>query len=213
MLDPLIKSLITSKRATFKFLWAPVFLLVAVACGTSATATLPLSSPAPTAVGQEPQSTVPAPSSTIGSPIGTGVVPASVPPLDTSISSVPLEDIVFDTFGSTPARFVRLDQASDELILRLRDAIAPVLRPVYADADALPWLGDYDLILGYESGDEAFAYPINILNFHEIVNDTIGGVPVLVTTARYASAAWFSAGWSTARCSLLATPALSISLT
>ncbi len=88
---------------------------------------------------------------------------------------------MFDTFGSTPARFVRLDQASDELILRLRDAIAPVLNPVYGDADALPWLGDDDLIIGYESGDDAFAYPINILNFHEIVNDTIGGVPVLVT--------------------------------
>jgi hypothetical protein len=94
---------------------------------------------------------------------------------------VPLEDILFDTFGSTAARFVRLDEASDELILRLRDAIAAVNRPFYGDADALPWLGDDDLIIGYESGDEAFAYPINILNFHEIVNDTIGGVPVLVT--------------------------------
>ena len=36
-------------------------------------------------------------------------------------------------------------------------------------------------MLGYESGDDAYAYPINILNFHEIVNDTIGGVPVLIT--------------------------------
>ena len=36
-------------------------------------------------------------------------------------------------------------------------------------------------MLGYESGDEAFAYPINILNFHEMVNDVIGGDPVLIT--------------------------------
>ena len=57
MLDPLIKSLITSRRATFKFLWIPVFLLIAVACGTSATATLQSVSPAPTAAGQQPQST------------------------------------------------------------------------------------------------------------------------------------------------------------
>ena len=35
-------------------------------------------------------------------------------------------------------------------------------------------------MLGYEAGGEAFAYPINILNFHEMVNDTIGGVPLLV---------------------------------
>ena len=39
---------------------------------------------------------------------------------------------------------------------------------------------DDDLVLGYESGDEAFAYPINILNFHEMVNDVIGGDPVLI---------------------------------
>ena len=36
-------------------------------------------------------------------------------------------------------------------------------------------------MLGYESGDEAFAYPVNILNFHEMVNDVIGGDPVLIT--------------------------------
>ena len=56
-MEPLIKSLITSRRATFKFLWTPVFLLIAVACGTSATATLPSGSPAPSAAGQQPQST------------------------------------------------------------------------------------------------------------------------------------------------------------
>ena len=53
--------------------------------------------------------------------------------------------------------------------------------PVYGGADALPWLEDDDLVIGYESGEDAFAYPINILNLHEIVNDTIGGVPVLIT--------------------------------
>ena len=42
------------------------------------------------------------------------------------------------------------------------------------------WLDD-DLVLGYEAGDEAFAYPVNILNFHEMVNDVIGGDPVLIT--------------------------------
>jgi hypothetical protein len=40
-------------------------------------------------------------------------------------------------------------------------AAAPVLRPVYGDADAPLWLGDDDLIVGYESGDEAFDYREN----------------------------------------------------
>ena len=53
--------------------------------------------------------------------------------------------------------------------------------PAYGGADALPWLDDDDLVLGYEAGGEVFADPINILNFHEMVNDTIGGVPLLVT--------------------------------
>jgi len=35
--------------------------------------------------------------------------------------------------------------------------------------------------LGYTSDEEAFAHPINILNFHEMVTDNIGGVPVLIT--------------------------------
>ena len=174
MLISPIRGFSTWGRPAFLFLWVPALLLIAVACGASATATSEPGGPTPTAQGALPEATIATPSQD-SSP----VVP--LPPLDTSISSVPLEDILFDTFGSTPARFVRLDEASDELILRLRDAIAPVLNPVYGDGDALPWLGDNDLILGYESGDQAFAYPINILNFHEIVNDTIGGVPVLVT--------------------------------
>ena len=109
------------------------------------------------------------------------MVPKLVPDLDRTKHSVPLEDILFDTFGTTSARFVPLSEISDELQTDLRDAIIPVDLPVYGTADALPWLEDEDLILGYESGDETFAYPINILNFHEIVNDNIGGVPVLIT--------------------------------
>lgn len=37
------------------------------------------------------------------------------------------------------------------------------------------------MVLGYEGGEQAYAYPIKILNFHEIVNDRIGGVPVLLS--------------------------------
>jgi hypothetical protein len=122
---------------------------------------------------------IPGPTSVI--PEGSSVAPKLVPDVDTSIHSVPLEDILFDTFGTTSARFVPLSEISDELQTDLRDAIIPVDLPVYGGADALPWLEDDDLVLGYESGEEAFAYPINILNFYEIVNDVIGGDPVLIT--------------------------------
>ena len=37
------------------------------------------------------------------------------------------------------------------------------------------------LVVACSAGGEAFAYPVNILNFHEMVNDTIGGIPLLAT--------------------------------
>ena len=106
--------------------------------------------------------------------------PPEVPMVDRSIHSVPLEDILFDTFGGSP-RYLPLDQASDEDILRLRDLIRPISEPAYGSAGDLPWLNDNDLVIGYNAGDAAFAYPVNVLDLHEIVSDVIEGVPVLVT--------------------------------
>jgi hypothetical protein len=140
---------------------------LAVACGGSdPTATLPATAK-------------PEPASII--PVGSSLVPRLVPALDQSIHSGPLEDIVFDTFGTVSARFVPLSEISEQLQTNLRDAILPVDRPAYGAPETLPWLTGEHLIIGYESDAEAFAYPVNILNFHEIVNDTIGGMPVLIT--------------------------------
>ena len=36
------------------------------------------------------------------------------------------------------------------------------------------------LVLGYANAGEARAYPIRLLNGHELVNDTVGGKPVTV---------------------------------
>ena len=154
---------------------AAVLLVLAAACGGSSPTPVSGQSDATT------QATAAKPEPTSVVPEGSSVVPKLVPDLDITKHSVPLEDILFDTFGTTSARFVPLSEISDELQTDLRDAIIPVDLPVYGAADALPWLEDDDLVLGYESGGETFAYPINILNFHEIVNDDIGGVPVLIT--------------------------------
>jgi hypothetical protein len=108
------------------------------------------------------------------------VSPPEVPKVDRSIHSVPLADIVFDTFGGSPPS-VPLDRASDDVILRLRDAITPIAQPAYGAAGGLPWLDDDKLVIGYRSESGAYAYPVNVLDFHEIVNDVIDGVPILVT--------------------------------
>lgn len=43
------------------------------------------------------------------------------------------------------------------------------------------YLVTHDRVIGVAFGDEAKAYPLSILAQHEIVNDTVGGVPVAVT--------------------------------
>jgi hypothetical protein len=53
---------------------------------------------------------------------------------------------------------------------------APVFAPV-AEAD----LPDQEPVIGLTIGDDARAYPLRILIWHEIVNDVVGGVPVAVT--------------------------------
>ena len=108
----------------------------------------------------------------------TAVDLAQVPDVDVSRRSVPLDEVVFDTFDG---RFTRLGDASARLIRSLSDRIRPIYNPVYGDASGLPWLRDDDLVLGYVSESGAYAYPIKVLNFREIVNDVIGGEPVLVS--------------------------------
>jgi hypothetical protein len=42
-------------------------------------------------------------------------------------------------------------------------------------------LSDSDRVLGVSWNGDAKAYPIRILNWHELVNDSVGGRPILVT--------------------------------
>lgn len=101
-----------------------------------------------------------------------------MPAVDLSIADVPLDEVVFDTFDGG---FVALSAADPALIDDLRDAIEPIYAPAYGRSEELPWLEDDDLVLGYEASGIAYAYPLKILNFRELVNDTIDGVPVLIS--------------------------------
>ena len=100
------------------------------------------------------------------------------PDVDVTFHSVPLEEIYFDTFDGGS---VRLADSTPELRAGLLDAIPPIDRPVYGDSNAGDWLEPTDLVLGYVAGGQAYAYPFKILNFHEIVNDEIDGIPVLIS--------------------------------
>ncbi len=104
--------------------------------------------------------------------------PSTPPDLDLSLHDVPLEEVYFDTFDGGS---VRLSDSTSDLRAELLDAIPPIDRPVYGDAGTGDWLEPTDLVLGYLAGDQAYGYPFKILNFHEIVNDELDGIPVLIS--------------------------------
>ena len=58
-----------------------------------------------------------------------------------------------------------------------RDAIPSVEAPEFREDHPEP----EDDVVGVERGGEARAYPIRYLNYHEIVNDRVGGVPIAAT--------------------------------
>jgi hypothetical protein len=61
------------------------------------------------------------------------------------------------------------------------DGIPPIDEPKFVDPAEVRWLVAQEPLLSVELNGEAKAYPIRILMWHEIVNDTIGGEPVSVT--------------------------------
>ena len=63
-----------------------------------------------------------------------------------------------------------------------RDGIPALTDPPRLSAEGADgWLRDDDRVMGLVIGGEAVAYPVRILNWHEIVNDVVGGRPVVVT--------------------------------
>jgi hypothetical protein len=62
-----------------------------------------------------------------------------------------------------------------------RDGIPSLDDPEFVAADDAAYLDGRDRVLGIAINGVARAYPIGILNYHEIVNDVIGGTSVVVT--------------------------------
>jgi hypothetical protein len=63
-----------------------------------------------------------------------------------------------------------------------RDGIPPIDDPNFVNTDdAAEWLADNEPVVIFEHNGDARAYPLQILTWHEIVNDTVGELPVSVT--------------------------------
>ncbi len=62
-----------------------------------------------------------------------------------------------------------------------RDGIPALENPENTPASAATYLPDSELVLGYFDGVNAIAYPLLILDWHEIINDNVGDFPLAIT--------------------------------
>ena len=86
---------------------------------------------------------------------------AAVRPFDLTNSLVPREKILA---GGPP-----------------KDGIPAMSQPPMVSAEKATYLSRRDRVIGVAQGEQALAYPLKILNYHEIINDRVGTVPVAVT--------------------------------
>lgn len=73
-----------------------------------------------------------------------------------------------------------------------KDGIPALLDPPFIDREQADYLSPNDLVVGYQVGDDIRAYPHKILDWHEIVNDEIGGRPMAIT---YCPLTGTAVGW------------------
>lgn len=71
-----------------------------------------------------------------------------------------------------------------------KDGIPSIDEPAFEAAQARrDWLAPTEPVIGLEVGGDARAYPLRVLTWHEIVNDSVGGQPVAVTFCPLCNAA------------------------
>jgi hypothetical protein len=57
----------------------------------------------------------------------------------------------------------------------------PLERSAFAAADKVDFVGDEEMVLAVEVNGDAVAFPIRQLAYHHVVQETIGGQPVVAT--------------------------------
>ncbi len=62
-----------------------------------------------------------------------------------------------------------------------KDGIPAISKPSFMKGRDARHLRPSDRVVGFAAGDQSRAYPLTILNYHEIVNDTVADQPIAVT--------------------------------
>ena len=74
-----------------------------------------------------------------------------------------------------------------------KDGIPSIDNPQFNSVSATTTLSNNDLVVGYKVGNDARAYPHNILDWHEMVNDDVNGVKIAIT---YCPLTGTAIGWN-----------------
>ena len=57
----------------------------------------------------------------------------------------------------------------------------PLPNPAYARSSEASFVNEDDRVMALTMGDESVAYPIRIMAYHHLVQDTVGGTPIVAT--------------------------------
>lgn len=175
--------------------------LLLVACSTPAAGPVPTAAPStPTPATTAPPADTPAPAAT--APLADTPTPAATAPLADAPASaatappapaaptdpaaptlLPAEPPP-DGAGQFTTDFSRHTVPYAEILSGgpPKDGIPAIDVPQFVTvAEADSWLEPQEPVVLVRVGDDARAYPIQVLMWHEIANDTVGGVPVAVT--------------------------------
>jgi hypothetical protein len=57
----------------------------------------------------------------------------------------------------------------------------PLANATYAKTNEAGFVGDGDIVMAVENNGEAAAYPVRLMAYHHLVQDTVGGTPIVAT--------------------------------
>jgi hypothetical protein len=119
------------------------------------------------------------------SPLDTAASPSAAPGVQ-QVAESPVEDVpsgLSAARGGDPAGLPSAAVPLDELRSGgpPPDGIPPIDDPKFVAAGDVDFLAENEPVMAVDIDGDARAYPVQILIWHEIVNDTVGGVPVAVT--------------------------------
>ena len=149
--------------------------------GTSAPVLTPTPVPAPTSTPTSPaQPTTEVPVATTTAKTAVDIGEGSVPP-DPDYERAFRDARLSSSGWDTDFRFHTVPYSEIKFIIP-RDNIPSIDSPTFVSStEASAWLKGVEPVVSLEIGGDARAYPLQILTWHEIVNDEVGGVPVAVT--------------------------------